>query len=186
MVRFYNVPFHFEHSYADFSIALADLNHRNVVRYFDSWIEAAVKSSQKLIGNGTFTASDSESSSDLEEDVSRVQTIDDLTSGMDSLQIGLEQQLKLDDCRRRRKSQRNDESGMIVFETTSSSTHASVSAAKLNKSSSGSKSHKRSLFRKPSEIESDSEGMFSGSRFAMLRSQDLASCLLSCLKTSTS
>jgi hypothetical protein len=144
--------------------ALADLNHRNVVRYYDSWIEArlAVKSSQHLIGNGTFNSSDSEAASDSEE-ASRIETQDD--TGLESLRIGLEQELKMDDKRRRRESQRerdsqrgtSEESGMILFETSSPETHVGVGVAKLSKSSNGSMSHRGSLFRKPSEIESDNE-----------------------------
>jgi len=145
--------------------ALADLNHRHIVRYFDSWTEERPAGRhQNLIGGGALNSRDSETSSDPEE-APRLETLDDITSGLQDLRVGIEQELKMDDKRRmsqkRRDSQKRTSemsgSGMVVFETSIGISPANTSAAKQSQHSNGSMYHKRSLFRRPSEVESDDE-----------------------------
>jgi len=83
------------------------------------------------------------------------ETRDDITSGLQNLQLDHEKSLKKDDKRKRRDSLiESGADGMVVFETSIAS--ARTGATENSRSSNGSKSSKKySLFRKPSEVSDD-------------------------------
>lgn len=105
--------------------ALANLQQRNVVRYFDSWIETspATNSSQQLISDRAFDTQTS--NSDISE-----QSEDSLRAPLQEL----------------------DDEDVVVFE---SSTTQDRPVMSKSQTTSMSKSVRPSIFRKPSEISSD-------------------------------
>lgn len=135
--------------------ALANLQQRNVVRYFDSWIETrpAAGLEQNLIALGEL----SELSSSESQPAIKSETISRITSGLQSLRIDHENSLRRDDEKRRRDSMAEPSGdGMIVFEASAASTR--TGSTRNTKSSNRSKSSRKpSLFRKPSEVSSDED-----------------------------
>ncbi|KAH7411130.1 kinase-like domain-containing protein [Cadophora sp. MPI-SDFR-AT-0126] len=119
--------------------SLAQLDHHNIVRYYHTWVEERVRTSTTNADRDGF---DSASSSDSDP---RPDSVDPITQGVHSIQLGLERSLfkEIKRDRQRASSTAAEESrNFIVFESSESSKPAPGY---------------KSAFRQPGEVDSDDE-----------------------------
>ncbi|KAH7355084.1 kinase-like domain-containing protein [Rhexocercosporidium sp. MPI-PUGE-AT-0058] len=119
--------------------SLAQLNHHNIVRYYHAWLEERVRTGTK---NTRADASESDSDSDSDSSP-QPDSIDAVTQGIHSIQLGLEKSLFKEIDRQRANSIADEDSrNYIVFEASSSSQAAPGY---------------KSAFRQPGEADSDDD-----------------------------
>ncbi|PVH82144.1 kinase-like protein [Cadophora sp. DSE1049] len=119
--------------------SLAQLDHHNIVRYYHTWVEERVRTNTTNADGDEF---DSASSSDSDP---RPDSVDPISQGVHSIQLGLERSLfkEIKRDRQRASSTAAEESrNYIVFEASDSSKPAPGY---------------KSAFRQPGEIDSDDE-----------------------------
>ncbi|KAG9235856.1 kinase-like domain-containing protein [Amylocarpus encephaloides] len=144
--------------------ALAKLQHRNVVRYYDSWWEERpassrnMKSERRLIDLGPHGSSNSDESNPSESSADSQSTRgEENLPGLRSLQAGFEVELRKDAKKKRKEqSQQSADDAMVIFED--SYQPSSPNGAQPTQSQASSKSSVvQSIFRKPSEISEEEE-----------------------------
>ncbi|CAG8976922.1 hypothetical protein HYALB_00011871 [Hymenoscyphus albidus] len=143
--------------------ALAKLQHRNVVRYYDSWLEQSDVSSRSM-GTRQHLLDDQEYDSKSSETDFTSSSEKSIESGFQSLQIGqLEVELKREERKKRRSSFLNLENNYdVVFEDPNSPALGSSRPEEASTTPNGA-----SLFLKPSEMSDDDEDIEEIERAAM-------------------